>query len=138
VDGVASGVPISITASASEAEGAYRQAMTEAVQDGQGKAEFLASKVGATLGPAQTVSEGSGGVECRTAPGEAGEYVSYEGVQPDFARREAGVAVAPEEASASKPAAIKPRKKKSKRKGAHAASVTCTVATDVALSYVIE
>ncbi len=49
VEGVAS-APIEQHASLAQADAAYRQAMAAALADGKGKAEFLASTAGATLG----------------------------------------------------------------------------------------
>ncbi|HWX45271.1 MAG TPA: hypothetical protein VNY52_08100 [Solirubrobacteraceae bacterium] len=76
VQGVAS-EPLSSEASAATATSVYRAAMAEAVNDGRTKAQFLAEKGGATLGQAQTLTEGGGYIEC---PGG----VEYVGGQPDF------------------------------------------------------
>src|SRR5271165_1631531 len=55
VEGVAS-EPLAQGANAASATAVYRQAMAAAVADGQAKAEFLAQKVGATVGVAQSVA----------------------------------------------------------------------------------
>jgi len=57
VEGVATEA-IDQSATATAATAVYRQGMTDAVSDGLAKAQFLAGKVGATLGAAQSVVEG--------------------------------------------------------------------------------
>jgi hypothetical protein len=81
VDGVAM-VPVAQGANRAVATAVYREGMAGAISDGQGKAEFLASKAGATLGAVQSIVEGGGSIQCTTG-GESG-YVEYEGEQPDF------------------------------------------------------
>jgi hypothetical protein len=142
VDGVAT-VPVAQGANRAIATTAYREGMATAVTDGQSKAEFLASKAGATLGAVQSIVEGGGSIDCTTG-GEAG-YVEYEGEQPDFgspsvsvspdvAQRVEGSAVAP---TVHKPA-VKRKKKKKKKPSAKAASATsCTLSTDVTLVYAV-
>ncbi|HTR73132.1 MAG TPA: SIMPL domain-containing protein [Solirubrobacteraceae bacterium] len=142
VQGVAT-VPLPQSANATTANGVYRQAMANAIADGQSKAEFLASKVGVTLGAAQSVAEGGGSIECKD--GES-EYVRYEGEQPDFGRVEsrpvfAGAAapvapVAPPGLQ-KKPKRSKHKRKKPKAKSAVVADVTCALSTQVALVYSI-
>ena len=85
VEGV-SIAPISQTADAASATAAYRAGMAAAVADGQSKAEFLASKVGASLGPAQSVVEGGGYISCVGT-----EEAEYQGAQPDFGSPGGGV-----------------------------------------------
>ena len=97
VEGVGK-APIAQEANAAAADGAYRQAMTAAITDGQEKAQFLASHVGGTLGAVQSVVEENGGVECEA---EGTEYERYLGVEPDFGSGRGGVAVAPEAASSA-------------------------------------
>ena len=62
---------ISQSASAAVATAVYRQGMADAVTDGQAKAQFLASKVGATLGPVQSMVEGGGCSAVRAAMNRA-------------------------------------------------------------------
>ena len=81
VEGVAI-VPIAQGASAATATAAYRQGMSAAVADGQSKAEYLAGRVGGTIGAAQSVGEGGGSITC-IGDGES-QYVEYTGEQPDF------------------------------------------------------
>jgi hypothetical protein len=135
VQGVAS-APVAPEANAATATAVYRQAMASAVTDGQSKAQYLAEKAGATLGAVQSIAEGGGGIEC---PGEE-EYV---GEQPDFGYASSGGEVfagtsapalaRPRAPGARKPIA-KPHKKK-KRSAKAAGSATCTLSTQVALSY---
>ena len=143
VQGVAT-LPLEQDANAATATGVYRQAMTGAVTDGQSKAEFLASKVGATLGTVQSVAEGGGSIECKDSESD---YVQYEGERPDFGRTEssavyAGSAAAPVAPRTSPTLQRKQRqgrhkRKKPKAKSAAAAGVTCALATQVALVYSI-
>jgi hypothetical protein len=142
VQGVAS-VPIAQGSSAAAATAVYRQAMAAAVTDGQSKAEFLASKVGATIGPAQTVVEDGGGISC-TGAGE-NTYAPYEGEQPDFGYTNvrgvvaaAAPAAAPRSTAGGAPFSTKHRKAKRKPKG-HAATVGpgCTLRAEVSLAYVL-
>jgi hypothetical protein len=142
VDGVAI-VPVAQGANRAVATTAYREGMAGAVTDGQSKAEFLASKTGATLGEVQSVVEGGGSIECTTG-GESG-YVEFEGEQPDFGTPSVSVSpdVAPHaEGSATAPTvhkpAVKHKKKKKKKPAAKAATATtCTLSTDVTLVYAI-
>jgi hypothetical protein len=145
VDGVAS-VPIAQGANMAVARTVYREGMAGAVADGQGKAEFLASKTAATLGSVQSVVEGSGSIECSGGEEESG-YVAYQGEQPDFGSQQSRVIATPEVSrSSSAPALTKtqvkhPKKKKKKRKrkpsAKAATAVTCTLSTDVTLVYAI-
>ncbi len=136
VEGVAS-VPVAQGAKAAAATAVYRQAMANAVLDGQSKAEFLAGKVGATLGSVQSVVEGGGSISC--TGGEESGYVEYEGEQPDFG---SGSSVSPITAAkgvaAPRAPTHKPKKKKKKTKrttptAKKAATGTCTLTTQVSL-----
>jgi biopolymer transport protein ExbD len=133
--------PIAQGAEQSAANAAYHQALTAAVEDGKGKAELLAADAGVTLASVQSVIEGGGSVGC-TGLNAEGEYVPYEGTEPDFGNGGVeGVAV-PERAAASAPVVSKSpkakKKKKKKPKGAKAASAAgCTVSADVSLIYAI-
>ncbi len=132
VEGVA-GVPVASEASAEAANAGYRQAMAAAIADGQGKAQFLAEKSGATLGAVQSVGEGGGYIQC---PGE----LEYQGAQPDFGQG-APVISAGSVAAAAPRAVQRPRHastKRRKRHGARKATVqTCTLSTQVALVYAL-
>ena len=135
VQGVAT-APLAPEANAATATAVYRQAMASAVTDGQSKAQYLAEKAGATLGPVQSIGEGGGGIEC---PGEE-EYI---GEQPDFGYATGGgefVAGASAPALARTPSVRKPAAKShkhKKRSAKAAAAATCTLSTQVALSYVL-
>jgi hypothetical protein len=143
VDGVAM-VAVAQGANRAVATADYREGMAGAISDGQGKAEFLASKAGATLGAVQSIVEGGGSIQCTTG-GESG-YLEYEGEQPDFgspsvsvtpdlAPRVAGSTVTP---TVHKPASKRPKKKKKKKPSAKAATATsCMLSTDVTLVYAI-
>jgi hypothetical protein len=143
VQGVAK-VPVAQGADAASATAAYRAGMEAAVGDGKAKAEFLASKVGATLGAAQSVVEGSGSISC--IGGEESVYVEYQGAQPDFGSP--GTVVSPGVLSvgAAKPTLAPPLrgKRPSHRRVRHrtatgkaAATGACTLSTQVSLSYAI-
>jgi hypothetical protein len=126
------------SATAAAATAVYRQGMTDAVSDGLAKAQFLASKVGATLGAAQSVVEGGGYISC------VGE-TEYLGEQPDFGspgvsipqsgvtapavRRGAGTAV-------GRPLA-KHRKARKPPTAKKATTSTCSLSTQVSLSYLL-
>jgi hypothetical protein len=142
VGGVAD-VPIAQGADTASADAAYRQGLAAAVADGQSKAEFLAGKVGATLGSAQSVGEGGGSISC--IGGEESGYVEYQGAQPDFgspggsvspARLLAGTA-APSGAPAIRKPAAKRRTRHKTATGKAAAAGTCTLSAEVALAYAI-
>lgn len=137
VQGVAT-TPVEQGASAATAIGVYRQAMAGAVSDGQSKAEFLASKVGATLGAVQSISEGGGSIECKDSESS---YVQYEGEQPDFGRTESRPVYAAPAARAPSSVVKKPPKrhkhKKPRAKSAIATDVTCALSAQVALVYAI-
>jgi hypothetical protein len=130
VQGVASET-IEQGASSATATAVYRQGMTDAVNDGQSKAQFLASKAGATLGAAQNMTEEGGSIYCS---GESG----YTGQQPDFGNSRGsgfvGVAAPQARSTVGKPAA--PPRRHRKRKAAKKASTeTCTLSTEVSLVY---
>jgi hypothetical protein len=140
VEGVAS-VPISQTANQSEADAVYRQGLTAAIADGHGKAEFLATQTGATLGSIQQIVERGGSIEC--TPSEVGpqtEYEPYKGAQPDFGSVELSgsrFVAAPEAArSTVSTRKVKPKRKKHKAKKA-ADTASCTLSTQVVLSYLL-
>jgi Protein of unknown function (DUF541) len=141
VDGVAN-VPLAQGASMASADAVYRQAMADAVADGQNKAEFLAGKAGVTLGAVQSIVEGGGSIACRGGEPESG-YAEYEGEQPDFGTR-VTTAVAPEAVSGAArakqtPGARKPPSRHSKKQPtAHkATTTTCMLSAEVSLTYAI-
>jgi Protein of unknown function (DUF541) len=142
VQGVATEA-IDQSANAATATAVYRQGMADAISDGQAKAQFLASKAGATLGPVQSIIEGGGYIGCTSS--EESSNNEYQGAQPDFGSP--GVAVSP---GVSTPRAVtnatpgihkpvvKHRKKKRKAPLAkHASAATCTLSTQVSLAYIL-
>lgn len=137
VQGVAT-EPIDPSATAAVATAVYRQGMTDAVSDGQAKAQFLASKTGATLGPVQSVVEGGGYIGCAGN----GEYL---GEQPDFGSPVVSVAasgISTRSAPAhSAPTVRKPvvkgRKHRRPPKAKRAVAATCTLSTQVSLVYAL-
>jgi hypothetical protein len=129
-------LPIGQGDNAAAATAVYREGMVGAVTDGQSKAAFLASKLGATLGPVQSVAEGGGYINCTGAPESA--YAEYEGEQPDFGSAAQPRAVVP--LAASKPTNAAARRKRAKSKhprAKKAAAVSCTLTAQVALIYAI-
>jgi Protein of unknown function (DUF541) len=135
VQGVAS-APVAPEANGATATAVYRQAMANAVADGQSKAQFLAEKAGATLGAVQSIAEGGGYIEC-----PSGE--EYSGEQPDFGYVNGGGIVAgasapaiagPRTPSVRKPAVKRPKKRR-KPKAKAAAAAVCTLSTQVTLAY---
>jgi uncharacterized protein YggE len=145
VQGVAN-IPIGQDDDATTATAVYREASAAAVADGQSKASFLASKVGAALVQVQTVTEDGGYIEC-TAIGEA-SYAEYEGEQPDFGNAPQLVGTAAPAATATPrsrrtaavaPAAA-PKAKRKKRKHTTAKQATagnCKLYAQVSLVYAI-
>jgi hypothetical protein len=137
VEGVATEA-IGQSATAAAATAVYRQGMTDAVGDGLAKAQFLASKVGATVGAAQSVVEGGGYISC---VGEA----EYLGEQPDFGSP--GVSIpqsgvtAPTVRRGVGPAAggplAKHRKARKSPTAKKATVSTCSLSTQVSLSYLL-
>lgn len=125
-------------ATAAAATAVYRQGMSDAVGDGLVKAQFLASKVGATLGAAQSVVEGGGYISC------VGE-TEYLGEQPDFGSPSISIPQTGVSAPASRraPAAAVGRPSGKHRKGRKtpaakaAAASTCSLSTQVSLSYAL-
>jgi hypothetical protein len=107
--------------------------MTDAISDGLSKAQFLASKVGANLGPAQSVVEDGGYISCS---GEA----EYLGEEPDFGWAPSSLARVPL-AAASAPVASRPalRHRHYKKPTAKKATVAarCTLSAQVSLAYVL-
>jgi hypothetical protein len=140
VGGVAN-VAIPQGSSAASATAVYRQGMAAAVSDGQSKAEFLASKAGATLGSVQSVVEDGGSISCSN--GEENGYVEYQGEQPDFGSPSVSIAAGGAQRVAkppSSPAIHKPAVKK-RRKGAPTAKKAtvagCMLDAQVTLVYAI-
>lgn len=140
VEGVAN-VPIAQSASLATATAAYRQAMAEAMADGQSKAEYLAAKAAVTLGSVQRIVEAGGYIDCTNT--EETSYAEYEGEQPDFGSPPATIAVphAAEESQATPRSGAVRRptlKHPKKRVSAHKASAAkCTLTASVALVYAI-
>jgi len=144
VQGVATEV-IDQNANAATATAVYRQGMADAISDGQAKAQFLAGKAGATLGPVQSIVEGGGYIGCTSS--EVSSNDEYQGAQPDFGSP--GIAgsvqgVSPPRAIAKatpgvrKPAVRLVRKKKHKTPVAkRAAAVSCTLSAQVSLAYAL-
>jgi hypothetical protein len=132
VQGVASEA-IPSEASAATAVSIYHQGLADAVSDGQGKAQLLAEKTGATLGPIQSAGEGGGYIQCP-------EGQEYEGTQPDFGS--SGIAaygasnasaVAPRAPALRKPARRHPKRGSAKK----SAAGTCTLYAQVSLVYLL-
>jgi hypothetical protein len=139
VEGTAT-LPIGQDDSAAAATAVYREGMAGAVDDGQSKAAFLASKLGATLGVAQSVAEGGGYIDCTGGPES---YAEYEGEQPDFGSARPNVVAPAAAVSPSKEAAGVTRGAKHKRakrkhpKAKKATAVSCKLTAQVSLIYTI-
>jgi hypothetical protein len=139
VEGVAR-APIAQDANLATATGIYRQAMAEAMTDGQSKAEFLAAKAAVTLGSVQRIVEAGGYINCTNE--EETSYTEYEGEQPDFGSPPSSIAVAPEAAPESaaagggvhRPTLKHPKKHVTARK---ASAAKCELTASVALAYAI-
>ncbi len=141
VEGVATNVPIAQGASAATANAVYRQGMEAAVADAHSKAEFLAGKVGGSIGAAQSVAEGGGGISC--TGGEGSTYVEYTGEQPDFGSPNVSVgplrgsAIAAPQASPGRAPALRRRHRRHTATGKAAAAGTCTLSTQVSVAYLL-
>jgi hypothetical protein len=143
VQGVATEV-LAQSSSAAAATAVYRQGMADALSDGQAKAQFFASKAGATLGAVQSIVEDGGYINC------AGTE-QYLGEQPDFGSSDMPIPVAsgvstrnaarPLPAVRNPGAAPKPatrhRKHRRRPSAKHAAAMGCTLSAQVSLVYVM-
>jgi len=141
VQGVAT-VPLAQGADVAVATAAYRQGMAAAIADGKVKAEYLAGKVEATLGSAQSVVEDGGSIGCtrkEESPELESRYAEYEGEQPDFGYGTSTAprveAAAPRVASGARPP--KKAKKKKRPTARKSSAVTCTLSTQVSLIYAL-
>jgi hypothetical protein len=140
VEGVAK-VPIAQDADLATATSVYRQAMAEALSDGQSKAEFLAGKAAVTLGTVQRIVETGGYINCTN--NEESSYTEYEGEEPDFGSPPSSIAVspavaAPESAPAAGAVRRPPLKHPKKHVSAHKASAAkCELTASIALAYAI-
>jgi hypothetical protein len=140
VEGVAK-VPVAQDADLAAATSVYRQAMAEALTDGQSKAEFLAGKAAVTLGTVQRIVEAGGYINCTNS--EESSYTEYEGEEPDFGSPPSSIAVspavaAPESAPAAGAVHRPPLKHPKKHVSAHKASAAkCELTASVALAYAI-
>ncbi len=138
VEGVAT-IAIGQSASAAEATAVYRQGMTDALADGQSKAQFLASGTGATLGVVQSVVEDGGYITC------TGSEIEYLGEQPDFGSAGVYVSAAgvsmrsvaspPQSTPAVRKPAVKSHKRKHKPAAKSAAASGCILSAQVSLVY---
>ena len=145
VEGIAT-LPIGQFADGPAATAVYREGMAAAVTDAQGKASFLAGKVGGTVAAVQSVVEGGGFINCSS--GEE-SYVEYDGVEPDFGTASTPSFASTPESAASAPAKqessghpirrLKPKRPK-KRKAPVAKKATaasCTLTAQVSLVYAL-
>jgi uncharacterized protein YggE len=138
VEGVAI-VPIAQGANAAGATAAYRQGMASAVSDGQSKAEFLASKAGATMGSVQSIAEGGGYISCTDESG----YVEYQGEQADFGSSASTISASRVAAGTAAPTPAAPIRKSRKHRShkapsaKRASAATCTLTAQVAVVYSI-
>jgi hypothetical protein len=143
VEGVAT-LPIGQFADGPTATAVYREGMAAAVTDAQGKASFLAGKIGGTAASVQSIVEGGGYIGC--IGGDESSYAEYDGVEPDFGSAPQ-TSVATPLAASSAPAKgsstptvkrVKPKRATHKRPVAKkAAAISCTLTAQVALVYTI-
>ena len=139
VEGVAT-VPIAQNANLAAATSVYRQGMAEALADGKSKAEFLASKAGATLGSVQSIVESGGSIGCTGGEEESG-YAQYQGEQPDFGSPGASISsdrvVVPLEAAGTTKR-LKKKKKTNSPSAKKSSATACTLSAAVSLVYAID
>jgi Protein of unknown function (DUF541) len=136
VQGVATEA-IEPSASAATATAVYRQGMADAINDGQAKAQFLASKAGASLGAVQNITENGGYITC------SGE-IEYTGEQPDFGSPgvsgigvSARTVVAPRASSVVRKPAVKRRGHAKEPSAKRAVASGCTLSAQVSLVYAL-
>jgi hypothetical protein len=143
VEGVAT-LPIGQFADGPTATAVYREGMAAAVTDAQGKASFLAGKVGGTVASVQSVVEGGGYIGC--IGGDESSYAEYNGVEPDFGSApQTNVATPLAASSAPAKGSVAPTVKRMKPKRAthmrpvakKAAAVGCTLTAQVSLVYAL-
>jgi predicted RecA/RadA family phage recombinase len=136
VEGVAN-VPIAQSANLATATAVYRQAMANALADGQGKAEFLAGKAAVALAGVQSIVEGGGSIGCTT--NEESAYAEYLGERPDFGSPVTSSVPLRASAAPASPSIHKPTAKHLKKApiAKKASVVTCTLTAQVALVYAI-
>jgi hypothetical protein len=144
VQGVAT-EPIEQSASSATATAVYRQGMSDAITDGQAKAQFLASKAGVAVGAVQSIVEDGGYISCTSS--EESSNDEYQGAQPDFGSpgvtTSTPVLNTPRAATRVTPGVRKPAakhtKKKPKKPSAKLASATttCTLSAQVSLVYAL-
>jgi hypothetical protein len=121
--------------SAAAATATYHQGLADAVADGLGKAQLLAGKVGASLGPAQSVVEDGGFISCSSESGSA----EYEGAQPDFGSP--GISISSPSAGSTRPLgsvrgpSVRRRKRHRGPAAKTSATATCALSTQVSLVY---
>jgi hypothetical protein len=141
VEGVAT-LPIGQFDDGGAATTVYREGMAAAVADAQGKAGFLAGKVGGTVATVQSVVEGGGYIDC--VGGDESSYAEYDGVEPDFGSGPQPAVATP--LSASTPAKgpsrqaihrVKPKRPKKHPVAKQAAAVSCTLTAQVSLVYAL-
>jgi hypothetical protein len=137
VEGTAN-VPLSQDADLAAADAAYRQGMAAAESDGQGKAEFLATHAGTTLGGVQNIVEDGGSISCTVSEDQENPYIEYEGEQPDFGSGPSQrIVAAPEAAAVSTPSRRTHKRKKRHATAKKASATTCTLSAQVSLVYAI-
>ena len=135
VQGVAH-VPIAQGEKAAGANAVYRQAMAAAEADGQNKAEFLAGKLGGSVGSVQSIAEGSGSISCSEV-GNENSYDSYEGEEPDFPSTDQARVLEAAPRAALRPAVKRKTTKKKRTTAKKATAVSCTLSTGVSLVYLL-
>ena len=132
--------PIAREANATAANAAYRQAMAAAISDGLEKAQFLATRVGGTLGAVQSVVEENGVRQLRRGrqriqlPTWAWNRTSGVG-RPPSGRFEQAAPSASSRSRGSSPTTAHKSKPKKKKKAKKASAVSCTVSASVAVNY---
>jgi len=120
---------IAANADQATAEAVYRQGMVDAIADALGKAQLLASKTEATLGPVQSIAEGGGYIQC------AGS-LEYEGEQPDFGNGTVTPIFAASTNKSPVPSKAPVAKRKHRRRTAKKASASgCTLSAELTIAY---
>lgn len=121
---------IAANADQATADAVYRQGMVDAIADALGKAQLLASKTEATLGPVQSIAEGGGYIQC------AGS-VEYEGEQPDFGNGAVTPIFAASTNKSASPgtAPVAKRKHRHRHTAKKSTASGCTLSAELTIAY---
>lgn len=127
------------TAGQGAVDAAYRQALSQAIDDARRKADFLAQKIGATLAREQTVTEDEGFVDCGDDEQSVGGAGQQRGAS---APADSGASVGGQTHGRLRLPPLPKPKPKPKRHKRHktvkrAVTSTCMVSANVSVTYAL-